>query len=88
MKSKLTIDKNGNKRWKLPNGDLHREDGPAVEWWDGDKGWCINGKRHREDGPALEFVNGNKHWFLNDIEYSEQEYKKKMRLNKLKHILD
>ena len=64
MRSKLTIDKWGNKRWLLPNGDLHREDGPAIEFYDGDKVW-----------------------FLNNIKYFEQEYKKKMRLKKLKHIL-
>ena len=40
------------------NGDLHREDGPACEYANGDKHWYLNGKRHREDGPAREYVNG------------------------------
>lgn len=31
------IAKTGVIRWKLPNGRLHREDGPAVEWPDGSK---------------------------------------------------
>ena len=87
MKSKLTIDKYGNKWSKLPNGGYHREDGPALEFVNGDKYWYINGKRHREDGPAIEYYDGYKAWFLNGIEYSEHEHKKKMRLNKLKHIL-
>ena len=110
MKSKLEIDKDGDKEWRLPNGKRHREDGPAVEyfdgnkeWWlngklhredgpaveysNGDEEWWLNGKRHREDGPAVEFNSDHKQWWLNGIEYTEQEYKKKMRLIKLKYIL-
>jgi hypothetical protein len=45
---------------------LHREDGPAVEYSDGDKDWYINGKRHREDGPAIEYTNGYKAWYINN----------------------
>ena len=47
------------------NGKLHREDGPAVEWFNGDKDWYLNGKLHREDGPAIESVTSNKLWYLN-----------------------
>ena len=61
-KPKLKIDGGGTKRWLLPNGKLHREDGPAVEYTDGTKCWCRNGKRHREDGPAVEYANGYKEW--------------------------
>ena len=44
---------------------LHREDGPAIEYTNGDKTWFINGKCHREDGPAIEYTNGDKTWYLN-----------------------
>ena len=44
---------------------FHREDGPAVEYPDGDKAWYLNGLLHREDGPALERSNGDKAWWLN-----------------------
>jgi len=54
----------GHKFWYL-NGELHREDGPAVEWASGDKFWHLNGKCHREDGPAIEHANGDKFWYLN-----------------------
>ena len=82
------INKNGAKVWKLPNGNLHREDGPAVVSVYGDyKGWYLNGKRHREDGPAIEYYNGGKEWWINDIQYTEKEYKKKMRSIKLKLLL-
>jgi hypothetical protein len=55
---------NGNKYWYL-NGNLHREDGPAVEGANGTKHWYLNGKLHREDGPAFENSDGNKYWYLN-----------------------
>lgn len=35
------------------NNKLHREEGPAIEWVDGDKVWYLNGNRHREDGQPL-----------------------------------
>ena len=52
------------KHWFL-NGERHREDGPAIEHFSGDKFWFLNGKRHREDGPAIEWDSGDKFWFLN-----------------------
>jgi hypothetical protein len=44
---------------------FHREDGPAVEWSNGEKCWYLNGKLHREDGPAVEYACGSKYWYLN-----------------------
>jgi hypothetical protein len=67
---------NGTKFWCL-NDKLHREDGPAIEWYDGTKYWFLNGKRHREDGPAIEGASGSKFWYLNDQEYSEEEFLEK-----------
>lgn len=54
-----------NKQWYNEKGICHREDGPAVEWRNGDKEWYINGLRHREDGPAMEYANGTKIWYIN-----------------------
>ena len=56
--------------WMQSNGHpewckLHREDGPALEWFDRSKRWYLNGKLHREDGPAIELFNGTKEWYLN-----------------------
>jgi hypothetical protein len=56
---------------------LHREDGPAVEWSNGNKFWYLNDVLHREDGPAVEWINGDKVWFLNDENLTEEEFKKK-----------
>ena len=69
----------GEKLWYL-NGELHREDGPAVAWSDGTKHWYLNGKHHREDGPASELPSGTNLWYLHGeyhrengpaIEYSD-----------------
>ena len=65
MKSELIILSNDVKHWRL-NGQLHRENGPAVEWSDGVKEWYLNGQRHREDGPAVERPDGTKFWYLNE----------------------
>jgi hypothetical protein len=52
----------GKTEWYNEQGLLHREDGPAVEYVDGDKTWWVNGKRHRIDGQAV-----NKDWWVNGI---------------------
>jgi hypothetical protein len=43
--------------------ELHREDGPAVDY-DGLKEWWINGKLHREDGPAVEDTDDHTEWWI------------------------
>jgi len=62
--AKREVDIHGNARYYNSKGQLHREDGPAVEWVNGDKHWFINGKRHRLDGPAAEWFTENKIWYL------------------------
>lgn len=43
---------------------LHRVDGPAITWPDGDAHWYVNGKFHRDaDLPAVVLANGTKMWF-------------------------
>jgi hypothetical protein len=60
--------------WYNLNGELHREDGPAIEFADGDKYWYINGERHREDGPAIEYADGDKSWYINGQRLTETEF--------------
>ena len=43
---------------------LHRENGPACEYTDGDREWYVDGKPHRVDGPAIEHSNGTKSWWV------------------------
>jgi hypothetical protein len=69
-------------------GNLHREDGPAIEFSDGDKWWIVNGKCHREDGPAVEYRNGTKSWYLYGIKYySEEKWEQEVAKIKLERIL-
>lgn len=54
------------KEWYL-HGKKHREDGPAVEYTNGDQEYWVNGKRHREGSPAIVRHNTRKYLFI--LEY-------------------
>ena len=60
--------------WRNSAGQLHREDGPAVEHADGTKFWYVNDKRHREDGPAIEYSNGIKSWYINGQQLTQAQF--------------
>jgi hypothetical protein len=62
-KQNPVIDKYGDKRWFNEKGELHRDDGPAIELADGERRWYKDGNLHRVDGPAYEHVNGSKVWY-------------------------
>jgi hypothetical protein len=64
----ILINKNGSKYYYKDKEMtiLHREDGPAVEYPNGYKGWYLNNELHREDGPAVEDKWGYKAWYFND----------------------
>ena len=66
MLNGLVVGEDGTKRW-YKDGQLHREDGPALELTTGHKAWYQNSKRHREDGPAIEWVTGSRCWYYKDI---------------------
>jgi len=71
--SKVTIMPSGMKLWMLPNGQLHRKDGPAVEYPDGSFIWYFNGVIHRLNDPAIVWSNGTKEWWNNGRHmYSEK----------------
>src|SRR5512138_2443134 len=60
-----SIEENGTIRWKLPNGKLHKLDGPAVIYPDGSEYWYKNGKLHKTDGPAATDPDGSEYWYEN-----------------------
>jgi hypothetical protein len=62
---KPVVDRYGTKLWHNEVGQLHREDGPAVEGVNGTKIWYQNGQLHRGDGPAIKEANGSKYWYFN-----------------------
>lgn len=45
------------------NGQLHRDDGPAVIYPNGDQYWWKEGKIHRDDGPATVWSDGTLEWW-------------------------
>ena len=63
-----------DKIWRNEKGELHREDGPALECANGKKSWYKNRLWHREDGPAIVWHDGTHLYFLNDKQYSKKEY--------------
>jgi hypothetical protein len=71
MKTYTVTIENGTTTWHNSKGQLHREDGPAVEWANGTKMWYLNGEFHREDGPAVEYANGTKWWYRNGQRHRE-----------------
>jgi hypothetical protein len=90
----LNIDKYGNKKWYNSKGDLHREDGPAIEFLLGARQWYINGKLHRLDGPATEWVNGDQEWYKDGLYHRENgpaiihKHVKEWFINGVRHRLD
>lgn len=67
----LTVSEASARVWTLPDGTLHREDGPAVEWVDGTKFWYRLGHVHREGGPAVEKADGGRMWLQNGQRHRE-----------------
>jgi hypothetical protein len=73
-KTKPVIDHLGTKQW-FRDGELHRVNGPAIEYANGDRVWFFKGHLHRTNGPAVEYINGDKYWYLNGVEYPEDQFR-------------
>lgn len=52
-------------------GELHRDDGPAVEYYNGSKYWYVEGYLHRDDGPACEYYDGGKVWCKKGVRHRD-----------------
>ena len=58
------VDEKGTVRW-YKDADctiLHKEDGPAVVYADGEESWWFDGDIHRTNGPAVVYADGTKEW--------------------------
>lgn len=64
LKYRKAVDEFGTRRYYNAAGQLHCDDGPAVENTIFKK-WYRNGLLHREDGPAIERMDGNNYWYQN-----------------------
>lgn len=74
LKYRIEVDRYGTRWYRNAMGQLHRDDGSAVESADGGKFWYQNGLRHRTDGPAVEYVDGSKEWWINSQRMTEDEF--------------
>ena len=68
---RVVVDQHGIRKYFNAAGQLHREDGPAIEWADGSKFWYQYGSLHRTNGPAIETDNGHTEWWVNDRRHRE-----------------
>lgn len=53
------------REWRV-NGVLHRLDGPAVIYDNGEQVWYKDGKRHRIDGPAR-ICDDHEEWYFDGV---------------------
>lgn len=58
--------KSGTKKY-IKNGLFHKENGPAIIWFNGDKCYYRNGNLHRDNGPAVIHSDGNKEYWIDGI---------------------
>ena len=66
-------DLNGTVEYRNAEGELHRLDGPAVEYPSGAKAYLVNDQRHRTDGPAVERPDDTVEFWLNGERYPDEE---------------
>jgi len=79
LKYRIVVNEYGTRRYYNNAGELHRDEGPAIEQVNGDKFWYQNGLRHRTDGAAVEWPSGNKVWYINGEQLSEDEFNQRVK---------
>jgi hypothetical protein len=65
--------------WRNAKGQVHRTDGPAIEYANGSKKWFQNDILYRTDGPAIELANGDKLWCIDGDLLDESEFLTKIK---------
>jgi hypothetical protein len=58
IKYEVHVYASGNKSWYL-NGQLHREDGPAIEYVDGHKSWYLDNVWYTKSQHKAEMARRN-----------------------------
>ena len=74
LKYRIVVNEYGDKLYYNNANQLHRTDGPAIEWSDNTKSWFQYDIRHRTDGAAVEYSDGDKAWYINGEELTEAEF--------------
>ena len=78
LRYRIEVDKHGCRRYYNADGQLHRMEGPAVEW-EGCRRWYQHGQLHRTDGPAIEWNDGDKWWFINGERLSKAKFNQEVK---------
>ena len=68
---RIEVDRDGTCKYFNSAGELHRDNGPAVEYKSGSRAWFQNGKLHRTDGPAVVWSDGDEEWYQNGLRHRE-----------------
>ena len=61
---RIEVDRDGTCKYFNSAGELHRDNGPAVEYKSGSRAWFQNGKLHRLAGPAIIWYSGELEYWL------------------------
>jgi hypothetical protein len=93
--SECRVNPDGSQQWIDENRWLHRLDGPAVIWPNGDQEWYVGGFCHRIDGPAVERISDQRwewcfegKWHRLDGPASISRHAQIWYLHGLRHRLD
>jgi hypothetical protein len=68
------------------NGKWHREDGPAIIYFDGYQEWCLEGKLHNLNGPAIIYSDGREEYWINGKQITKEAVELYADLLKLKKL--
>ena len=71
LKYNIVVDRSGTRLYFAQGGQLHRDEGPAIEYVSGSKEWYQNGVRHRENGPAVIWKDGCLEWWINGLRHRD-----------------
>ncbi len=58
-------------KYRDEDGELHRDDGPAIIYADGTQEWYQHGRKHREGGPSVIWPSGTQMWHQHGELYRE-----------------
>ena len=84
LKYRVEVDEYGVSYYYNHAGQLHRVEGPAIIYTNGDKSCWLNGYRHRIGGPAVVW-HGSVEWWLYGVQYTEEAYH--LQLKTLEHTV-
>ena len=84
----MIIEIDGDRFYLNEEGQLDREDGPAIEYLSGDRYWFSGGKIHKDDGPAFISSTGVREYWIRGKRAMGEEIRNIKRNRWLREILE